>query len=188
MTFYGPGSDDKTQDRRDRLMGSFVISAVLWPALLPQARRFMSFERDIQTGKRPKWLVYADGEQGDTHWILADGTEFWASAVGGSSTEPTVIQAGFEGAVAADCVECRIQMIAPENGEPTGWKQMRLKKPVLEPDDEDEDEDDEPFYEASMPLSRGKYRADFRVQLMSKDPEERGGVVVIVADSGDYNL
>ncbi|HKS38211.1 MAG TPA: hypothetical protein VJW76_13525 [Verrucomicrobiae bacterium] len=188
MFFFGPGSDDKTQDRKDRLMGSFFISALLWPALLPSSRRFMSFQKDLETGKRPKWLVYADGEQGSGEWTLADGTQFWASPVRGSSTEPTLIQAGFEGAVVTDCVECRVQLIAPDTGEPTEWKTMRLKKPVRDPEDEDDEEDDEPFYETSLKLSRGKYRVDLRVQLRAREAEELGSVIVIVSDSEDYNL
>lgn len=188
MHFFGPGSEEKTQDKKDRLMGALFISALFWPALLPSARRFMSFQRDLATGKRPAWLVYADGEQNSASWDLADGTQFWASPVGGSSSEPTLIQAGFEGDAAADAVECRVQMIAPDSGQPTEWAEMCWKKTVREPDDEDEDGDDGPFYETALKLSRGKYRADFRVHLRASAPKEVGSVFVIVSDSEDYNL
>jgi hypothetical protein len=187
MLFFGPGSEDKTQDRKDRLMMSLFVSALFWPALLPSARRFMSVQRDLETGRRPEWLVYADGEQGSASWALADGTQFWASPVGGSSTEPTVIQAGFEGKAATDSVECRVQMIAPDNGQPTEWTEMCWKKPVRESDAEDEDGDDDPFYETALNLSRGKYRADFRVRLRASAPEKVGSVFVIVSDLEDYN-
>lgn len=85
-------------------------------------------------------------------------------------------------------MECQVQMIAPDMGKPGEWKQMFLKKPVRDPEDEEEEDDDEPFYETSSQLSRGKYRVAFRVLRRSKEPEYFEAVTLIVSDSGDYNL
>jgi hypothetical protein len=79
MFFLGPGSEDKKQDGQNRFFGALFISAFLWPALWPSARRHRRFERGLQTGKRPQWLVRAEGERPDVERTLADGTEFYAS-------------------------------------------------------------------------------------------------------------
>jgi hypothetical protein len=188
MFFFGMRPDKKPDDWKDSLKAAFWLSAFLWPVLLPGMRGFNRFQRGIKTGKRPSWLVRADGERGDDSWSLADGTEFWASPVSGSSTEPTLIQAGFEGPAETEAVEFRVRMIAPDQVEPTEWKPMRSKRPVRSQDDEDDEEADEPFCEAPIQLARGKHQVDFRVQLRGRTPEEPGSVVVIVAEPEDHDF
>lgn len=188
MFLRGPGVHDASQDKKDRLLGAVLISAFLWPVLLPSARRHRAFEADIDSGRRPKWLVMAEGEQKSGQWKLPDGSEFSASPVGGTSDEPTVVQAGFDDDSTAEKVECRVRMIAPEEGTGSEWTLMEFKELKTPDGSEDAENDDEQLYEAVLPLSRGKYRVNFRVWLHDQAPEECGPVTVIVSDAEDYRL
>ena len=177
-------AEDKKQDRQNRFWGAVFISAFLWPVWWPAARRQWRFERDLQSGRRPQWLARDEGEHPDVECTLADGTEFFASPVEGSS-RPTLIQAGCEG-VLPERVEYRIRKLAPDADQPSEWKPLRLKRAA--PDPEDEDQEEEWSYEASLNLSRGKYRADLRVRPKGKESEECGSITLIVADPEDFDL
>ena len=173
LLLFGFGSEDKKQAWQNRFLGDLFMSVFLWPALWPEARRLRKFERDF-----PQWVVYADGECGDGEWILSNGTAVSASVVP-TPDRPVLVEVHCEGGVLPETVECRTRKIAPEEGQPSAWRRLRLKQP--EPDPEDEVPDNEPFYEASLELSRGKYRADFRIRLKAMEPEECGGLTLIVA-------
>jgi len=140
--------------------------------------------RSSRRGQRPEWLARDEGERPDIECTLANGTEFYASPVEGSS-RPTLIQAGCEGPL-PESVEYRIRRIAPDADQPGEWKQLRLKRVAPEPEDEDQNE--EWSYEASLQLNRGKYRADLRVRPKGKEPEECGSITLIVADPEDFDL
>jgi hypothetical protein len=186
MYFYGPGSDEKGAVR-ERFVGALVINAFLWPALLPGLRRHRRFQNDLKTGRRPQWLIYADGESDCAEWTLANGMELSTSASAGSSTERTRLQVTSENNATSLGIECRVQMIAPDKSDPSEWKSMKVKQYMPEPDTEDEDDKEFPFHEAAMRLPKGKYRGEFRRQVNGVF-EEGGAITFIVADSEDYDL
>jgi hypothetical protein len=140
--------------------------------------------RSSERRQRPEWLGRDEGERPDIEYTLADGTEFCASPVDGSE-RPTLIQASCDGDL-PESVEYRIRRIAPDADQPSEWKPLHLKRVAPEP--EDEDHDGEWSYEASLHLSRGKYRADLRVRAKGKEVEECGSITLIVADAEDFNL
>jgi hypothetical protein len=141
-------------------------------------------DRRSERRQRPEWLGYDEGERPDIEYILANGTEFCASPVDGSE-RPTLIQASCEGDL-PESVEYRIRRIVPDPEEPSDWKPLHLKRVAPEP--EDEDQDGEFSYEASLHLSRGKYRADLRVCTKGREAEECGSITLIVADAEDFDL
>jgi hypothetical protein len=188
MCFFGPGSGDKKRGQQNRFLGTLIMNAFLWPVVWLIARmhrRARRFEKDVETGKRPQWLQRDEGERPDIERTLANGTQFSASPVDGSS-RPTLIQADCEGGVPPESVECRVRKVAPEEGEPSEWKPMRLKRQAPDPDDEDQDESE--FYETRFELGRGKYRADFRVRVRGKEPEEFGSITLVVASEEDFDI
>ena len=122
--------------------------------------------------ERPAWLAREEGERPDIEYTLADGTEFSASPVEGSS-RPTLIQAECEGAL-PESVEYRIRRIAPDPDQPGEWTPLRFKRA-------------DRTYEASLRLVRGKYRAELRVRLKGQEPEACGSITVIVGDPEDFD-
>jgi hypothetical protein len=140
--------------------------------------------RSSERRQRPEWLGRDEGERPDIECTLADGTEFCASPVDGSE-RPTLIQASCDGDL-PESVEYRIRKIAPDPDQLSEWKPLRLKRVTPEP--EDEDQDGEWSYEASLLLSRGKYRADLRVRAKGRQAEECGSITLIVADAEDFDL
>ena len=132
--------------------------------------------------KRPEWLGRDEGERPDIEYTLADGTEFCASPVDGSE-RPTLIQASCDGDL-PESVEYRIRRIVPDPDQLSEWKPLRLKRVAPE----DEDQDGEWSYEASLILSRGKYRADLRVRAEGRQAEECGSITLIVGDVEDFDL
>lgn len=196
MLFFDPdqASEPKPGDWRGRVIASCVINWVLWPFLLPAFLDKRKLHRDMQTGKRPRWIVLdkAKGEESARHWTLSDGIPFAASAFGGSSTRRSHISADYcDHDELTEQIEYRVRMIAPEPQAASAWKPLRFRPRRSEPDPENEDAVDEYVsyrYGSSMRLGRGKYEVEFRVPNKNGNIEECSGVILIVADSEDYNL
>src|SRR5881394_4109814 len=88
MVFFDPdssSSNPKPSDWGGRVVAGCVINWFIWPFLLPAFLDKRKFQREMQTGKRPKWIVLDrdKGEECGRVWTLSDGTEFGASADGG---------------------------------------------------------------------------------------------------------
>ena len=183
--------EDKREDFRGRLIAQAVINWVLWPWLLPAVLERRKLFRDMLTGKRPGWIVLADGEESGRQWTLSDGTEFGASVSGGSSSETSHISADYEDDLLTGKIECRSRMIAPTSELPTDWACLEFTPRGPEPDPDDEDAVDDytsSRYEVSVQLPRGKHLVEFRVPNHSGKIEECSGVILIIAEPDDYNL
>ena len=190
MFLFGPRATDN--DARDpwteRLRGSLVLSFFIWPFLLPTAFHGYKFRRSIRIGKRPAWLVYADGESESGNWTLSDGTEVLASAYGGSPDEPCQFLADYASDDMTGQIQFRVRMIAPTLQSGGEWHTFSFtdERPSSH-EDADAEESNTERYEASLTLPPGKYAVDFRIQNRSGTFEERSGVTMIVADPTDYD-
>ena len=191
--FFNPldSEEDKRKDFRGRLIAQSVINWVLWPVLLPAILSRRKLYRDMRTGKRPDWIILADGEESGRQWTLSDGTEFGASVSGGSSSEPSFISGDYEDDLLTGKIEYRSRMVAPSPQSPTDWACLKFTPRGSEPDPDDEDAVDEytaSRYEVSVQLPRGKHLVEFRVPNRSGKVEECSGVTLIIAETEDYNL
>jgi len=92
IAFLDPltSKEEKSEDWRGRLVSGLFISMLFWPWMVPATLERRKLLRDMQTGKRPSWIVLdrTAGEENVRYYNLADGTKFDAAAYGGSSTEP----------------------------------------------------------------------------------------------------
>jgi hypothetical protein len=196
MLFFDPDSASKPKpsDWGGRVIAGCVINWVLWPFLLPAFLDKRKLHRDMQTGKHPKWIVLdkEKGEENGRYWTLSDGTQFGASASGGSSTRRSHISADYRDHDELKApIEYRVHMIAPEPQEASAWTPLLFKDRPPEPEPEDEDAVDQfvsDRYRKSVRLARGKYEVQFRVPNRSGNIEECSGVILIVADYEDYYL
>lgn len=196
MLFFDPdqASEPKPSDWGGRVIAACVINWVLWPFLLPAVLDKRKLHRDMQTGKRPKWIILdkAKGEESGRNWTLSDGTQFGASAGGGSSTRRSYISADYrDHDDLTEPIEYRVRMIAPEPQEASAWKPLVFRPRRSEPDPEDEDAVDDYVsdrYRSSLRLGRGKYEVEFRVPNRNGKIEECSGVILIVADHEDYKV
>ena len=192
--FFNPldSKEDKKKDFRGRLVAQAVINWVLWPWLLPAILERRKLYRDMRTGKRPSWIILADGEESGRHWTLSDGTEFWASASNDSSSERSHIEADYADDALTGDIQYRVRMIAPTPGASTEWARLEFTSRGPEPDPRDEDAVEDYMcasrYEISVQVPRGKHQVEFRVPNRSGKAEECSAVILIVADPEDYNL
>ena len=196
MVFFDPDSTSrpKPSDWGGRVIAGCVINWVLWPFLLPAFLDKRKLHRDMQTGKRPKWIVLdkGKGEESGRVWTLSDGTSFGASADGGSSSRRSHISADYyDNDRLKGVIEYRVRMIAPEIHQSQDWRPLGFRDRPPEPDPQDEDAVDEYVssrYEAFVRLARGKYEVQFRVPNKAGRLEECANVILIVADPEDYGL
>lgn len=189
MFFFNPRPDNHNvrTEWSERLKATFGLSFFLWPFLLPAALNSFLFHRSIRTSKRPSWLVYADDENQGGQWTLSDGTEFLASAHGGTSQKPSHFLADYMNDEMHGEIQFRVRMIAPSTKSFSEWKPLSFTAvPAVAEDDKEPDDCIADRYEAEMKLLRGKFAVEFRAQNRSGVFEERSGVTMIVADDVDY--
>ncbi len=200
--FFNPldSARDKKENFKDRLLAQAIMNWFLWPFFLPPLLERRKLLRDMKTGKRPNWIMLADGEESGRVWKLSDGTVFEGSAsTAGESKDPANIWGDYEDRSLAGDVDYRIRRLAPTAQPPGEWTRMKFwpkgAPDQVEEDDEEEeieeDDDDEggaPRYDVSVKLERGKYLVEFRVPNRSGQPEELPGLTLIVSDFEDYNL
>jgi len=187
--------EERRKNWRERLPPFAIMNWFIWPWALSEFKWSHRFHRDIKTGKRPSWLIRGDGDRDRCGWKLSEGTDISGTADGGSSTEPSRIQAD-RPPEDTNPVEYRTRMIAPTLRAPTDWKRMPLSSDWPEPEpDEDEDEveeledegdDDTWRFCDKVQLERGKYAVEFRVRNSAGGFEEFSGVIMIVSDPEDY--
>jgi hypothetical protein len=134
--FFNPldSEEDKKKDFRGRLVAQAVINWVLWPWLLPAILERRKLYCDMRTGKRPNWIILADGEESGRYWTLSDGTVFGASVSGGSSSERSHNSADYEDETLTGEIEYRVRMVAPMSGAPTEWARLEFRPRGPEPD------------------------------------------------------
>src|SRR2546427_2140071 len=167
MVFFDPDSSkEKPSDWGGRVIAGCVINWVIWPFLLPAFLDKRKLHRDMQTGKRPKWIVLdkEKGEESGRKWTLSDGTEFGASVSGGSSSRRSRIEADYYDAALKGQIEYRVRLIAPEAQPPSEWARLAFASRGPEPDPDDEEAVDKYVsdrYETSVRLPRGKYEVEF---------------------------
>ena len=196
MVFFDPesSSKEKRENWWRRFAAGCVINWFIWPFLLPAFLERRKLHRDMQTGKRPKWIVLdkLKGEESGRKWTLSDGTIFGASVSGGSSTQKSHISADyyddddFNGQI-----EYRVRKIEPDTQGLSEWKSFGFEARGPKPDPDDEDAVDayvSSRYECSVRLPRGKYEVEFRVANRTGATEICSNVILIVADNKDYNL
>jgi hypothetical protein len=196
MVFLDPDSTSKPKPSNwgGRVIAGCVINWFLWPFLLRPFLDKRKLHRDMQTGKRPKWIVLdkENGEESGRKWTLSDGTEFGASADGRSPSQRSHISADYyDNDQLNGAVEYRVRMIAPEVEQPSAWAPLGFKDRGPEPDPKDEDAVDEfvsSRYEVSVRLPRGKYEVQFRVPTKTGKIEECSNVILIIADDEDYRV
>lgn len=184
-------AEEKRRDLRARLLGLAVMNLVLWPWLLPAILERRKFYREMRTGKRPNWIVLSNGEQSGRSWAMSDGTGFGASVHEGASSEPSIISADYDDDSLTGRVEYRLKQIAPTPGEPTNWTRLDFRPRGPQPDPDDEDAVDDYVssrFEVKVRVPRGKHEVQFRVENRSGKLEEFSGVILIVADSKDYDI
>jgi hypothetical protein len=192
--FFNPldSDEDKRKDFRGRLLAQSVVNWFLWPWLLPAVLDRRKLKRDMETGKRPNWIMLADGEESGRQWTLSDGTEFGASvSTAGESSESAHISGDYEDESLTWKVQYRVRMIAPSPQPPSDWAPMEFTPRGPEPDPDDEDAVDDYMasrYEASVKLERGKYEVEFQVPNRAGKAENCSAVTLIVSDLEDYNL
>lgn len=191
--FFNPldSEEEKQKDFRGRLVAQAAINWFLWPWVLPAILERRKLFRNMQTGKRPSWIVLGKGEESGRQWTLSDGTEFGASVSGGSSSEPSNISGDYEDDALTGEIEFRFHMVAPTPGQPTKWTRLKFTPRGPEPDADDEDAVDDytaSRYEISKQIPRGKHQVEFRVPNRSGKVEECSALILIVAESEDYNL
>src|SRR5258706_8768176 len=84
ILFFDPDTagKPKPKDWWGRVAASCVINWFLWPFLLPGFLDKRKLHRDMQTGRRPSWIVLdrTKDEQSGRRWTLSDGTVFTGSA------------------------------------------------------------------------------------------------------------
>jgi len=162
-----------------------LVGAVLmfgfWPFTARSLWEGVKFYYAIRRGKIPAWRIYSDEEQTSRTWRLSDGTEFFASAFGGTSFQNSRIHGDYQMDNMTGVVEYRIQRIAPTPLHKTAeWHRLELHS--SEDHGADEVGDNEPRYHAELRLKCGKYTVEFRVQNHSGTFEECSGVTMIVDD------
>ena len=190
--FFNPLDSEKYKGKnlRERILAHGIINWVFWPWALRALLDRRKFQRDMATGKKPKWLVFAEGEEECRSWTLSDGTEFRVSVHASFSSDPVNIYADYADKTLTGDIACRVRMIAPTPQPRTDWTRMVFKPENDEPDPDDEDEDAGVLpgrYEVSLRLPRGKYMGEFQVPNRSGEIEECSAVTLIVADSEDYD-
>jgi hypothetical protein len=133
------------------------------------------------SGKRPTWIVLnkETWEESGRQWTLSDGTDFAASAYGGSSSRCSHICADYpQDDGLRGSVEYRVRKIAPEAGETSDWAELVFK----------DHRGVDYRYSKSLRLPRGKYKVEFRVPNKTGKAEECSNIILIVADAEDYGL
>lgn len=193
--FFNPldSEEDRRKDLRGRLLAQGVLNWIMWPFLLPALLQRRKLLKDVHSGKRPYWILSAQGEETSQSWSLADGTEFHASVWSIASSEPAEISADYHDETLTGLIECRARQIAPTEHPPTEWVPMVFSsepEPHLPDDDASADEEDDWIlrYKLSLSLPRGKHRLEFRVRDRAGKIEELSALTLIVADPEDYNL
>ncbi len=88
--------DESPEDRRGRRKAVLAINLFLWPSMLFQVPSQFGFQRDIETGKRPSWLVLSEGESTSAEWVGPDGWTFWIATTGELSTTPSSVMLSHE--------------------------------------------------------------------------------------------
>lgn len=189
--FFHPldSEEDRRKDFAGRLKGQAIINWFLWPWMLPTMLERRRFNRDIQTGKRPGWLVLADGEQSACEWKLSDGSVLSLFVSHVSSPEASPIWANSDEEPFTRPIEYRVRKLAPTEQPPTDWARLgtNASDSDRDPDndedyEEDEDEDPASHVESSVKLTPGKYQVDFRVLDRSGKAEESPALTMIVME------